>query len=91
MLYIYNETNTYYILYILFCAFSVTAQGLSFVFTRQLQLSQDVLSLRYSPAKSADKLLVAVGLLDSTVRLYYDDSLKFFLSLYGHKVLYTVF
>ncbi|KAJ1389972.1 WD40-repeat-containing domain protein, partial [Ochromonadaceae sp. CCMP2298] len=69
-----------------FWDFSVTAQGLSFVFVRQLQLSQDVLSLRYSPAKSQDKLLVAVGLLDSTVRLYYDDSLKFFLSLYGHKL-----
>lgn len=30
--------------------------------------------------------MVAVGLLDSTVRVYYDDSLRFALSLYGHKL-----
>jgi len=31
-------------------------------------------------------LLVAVGLLDSTVRVYYEDTLRFSLSLYGHKL-----
>ena len=28
----------------------------------------------------------AVALLDSTVKVFHDDSLKFFLSLYGHKL-----
>jgi U3 small nucleolar RNA-associated protein 12 len=63
-----------------------TEKGLSAAFSRQLELSHDVLCLRYSPTKSQDKLLVAAGLLDSTVRVYYDDSLRFFLSLYGHKL-----
>ena len=35
---------------------------------------------------SQDKLLVAVGLLDCTVKIFFDDTLKFFLSLYGHKL-----
>lgn len=45
-----------------------------------------MLCLRYSPTKSQERLMLAVGLLDSTVRVYYEDSLKFFLSLYGHKL-----
>ena len=35
---------------------------------------------------SQDKLLVAVGLIDCTVKIFFDDTLKFFLSLYGHKL-----
>lgn len=34
---------------------------------------------------TAGKLL-AVALLDSTIKVYFADSLKFFLSLYGHKL-----
>lgn len=34
---------------------------------------------------SAGKLL-AVALLDSTIKVFFTDSLKFFLSLYGHKL-----
>lgn len=45
-------------------------------------MSDDVLSLRYSP----NGRLLAVSLLDSTVKIFYQDTLKFFLSLYGHKV-----
>lgn len=45
-------------------------------------MSDDVLSVRYSP----NGKLLAVALLDSTVKVFYQDSLKFFLSLYGHKV-----
>jgi U3 small nucleolar RNA-associated protein 12 len=41
-----------------------------------------VLSVRYSP----NSKLLAVALLDSTIKVFYQDSLKFFLSLYGHKV-----
>lgn len=53
---------------------------------RQLQMTRDVLSLRYNYAKDAEKLLLCVGLLDSTVKIFFEDSLKFFLSLYGHKL-----
>jgi len=53
---------------------------------RQLESDSDVLCVKYSPTKNQDKLLIAFGLLDSTVKVFYDDSLKFFLSLYGHKL-----
>lgn len=45
-------------------------------------MTDDVLSVRYSP----NGKLLAVALLDSTVKVFYQDTLKFFLSLYGHKV-----
>ena len=45
-------------------------------------MTDDVLSVRYSQ----NGKLLAVSLLDSTVKVFYQDSLKFFLSLYGHKV-----
>ena len=50
--------------------------------TRTLQMTDDVLCVRLSP----DGRLLAVALLDSTVRVFFADSLKFFLSLYGHKL-----
>jgi U3 small nucleolar RNA-associated protein 12 len=31
-------------------------------------------------------MMLAIGLLDNTIKVFYDDSLKFFLSLYGHKL-----
>ena len=37
-------------------------------------------------ASSKDGRLVAVSLLDSTVKVFFVDTLKFFLSLYGHKL-----
>jgi WD40 repeat protein len=49
-------------------------------------MTDDVLSVRYSP----NGKLLAVALLDSTVKVFYQDSLKFFLSLYGHKVSFRV-
>uniref|UniRef100_A0A665X6N7 WD repeat-containing protein 3 n=1 Tax=Echeneis naucrates TaxID=173247 RepID=A0A665X6N7_ECHNA len=50
--------------------------------TRTLQLEEDVLCVRFSP----DHRLLAVSLLDCTVKIFYTDTLKFFLSLYGHKL-----
>ncbi|XP_061081662.1 WD repeat-containing protein 3 [Conger conger] len=50
--------------------------------TRTLQLDEGVLCVRYSP----DQRLLAVSLLDCTVKIFYTDTLKFFLSLYGHKL-----
>lgn len=45
-------------------------------------MTDDVLAVKYSP----DNRLLAVALLDSTVKVFFQDTLKFFLSLYGHKV-----
>ena len=54
---------------------------LALVHTRTLKMTDDVLSVRISP----DGRLLAVALLVSTVKVLFADSLKFFLSLYGHK------
>ena len=45
-------------------------------------MTDDVLAVKYSP----DGRFLAVALLDSTVKIFFSDTLKFFLSLYGHKV-----
>ncbi|XP_019404215.1 PREDICTED: WD repeat-containing protein 3 isoform X2 [Crocodylus porosus] len=55
---------------------------LSVKHTRILQLDEDVLCVRYSP----NQKLLAVSLLDCTVKIFHTDTLKFFLSLYGHKL-----
>ncbi|RKF55174.1 putative WD repeat-containing protein C3D6.12 [Erysiphe neolycopersici] len=49
---------------------------------RILKVSDDILSLRFSP----DARLIAIALLDSTVKVFFVDSLKIFLNLYGHKL-----
>ncbi|XP_060567358.1 WD repeat-containing protein 3-like [Ruditapes philippinarum] len=49
---------------------------------RTLQMDEDVLCVKCSP----DQRLLAVSLLDSTVKVFFMDTLKFFLSLYGHKL-----
>ncbi len=54
--------------------------------TRTLKASEDVLSVRYSRTRSAVKRLIAVALLNHTVKVFYEDSLRFFLSLYGHSL-----
>ncbi|KAG5636854.1 hypothetical protein H0H81_006606 [Sphagnurus paluster] len=55
---------------------------LSLVHIRTLKMTDDVLAVKYSP----NGKFLAVSLLDSTVKVFYQDSLKFFLSLYGHKL-----
>lgn len=55
---------------------------LSLNHTRTLQLDEDVLAVCHSP----NGRLLAVSLLDCTVKVFYTDTLKFFLSLYGHKL-----
>lgn len=59
-----------------------TTPRLRLVHTRTLKVSDDVLSLRFSP----DARLLAVALLDNTVKVFFVDSLKLFLNLYGHKL-----
>ncbi|CAH0390476.1 unnamed protein product [Bemisia tabaci] len=58
------------------------AKVLSLLHLRTLKLEETVLSLRASP----DSKLLAVGLLDSTVKIFFLDTFKFFLKLYGHKL-----
>lgn len=52
------------------------------VHTRTLKVSDDILSLRFSP----DSRLIALSFLDNTVKVFFTDSLKLFLNLYGHKL-----
>jgi U3 small nucleolar RNA-associated protein 12 len=72
-----------------FWDFSVTNGTLGMSLSKQLQMTHDILCVRYSPlirGKAEDRVLVAIGLLDHTIKVFYEDSLKFFLSLYGHKL-----
>ncbi|KAF4626475.1 hypothetical protein G7Y89_g11684 [Cudoniella acicularis] len=59
-----------------------TIPRLRLAHTRTLKVSDDILSLRFSP----DARLLAVALLDNTVKVFFVDSLKLFLNLYGHKL-----
>ena len=53
---------------------------------RTLEMSDDVVAVRYSNSTEASKRMVFVSCMDSTVKVFFDDTLKFFLSLYGHKL-----
>jgi U3 small nucleolar RNA-associated protein 12 len=57
-----------------------------FVHTRTLQMTDDVISVRYSHSLDPTKRMVFVSTLDCTIKVFFDDSLKMFLSLYGHKL-----
>uniref|UniRef100_A0A2P2JB97 WD-repeat protein n=2 Tax=Rhizophora mucronata TaxID=61149 RepID=A0A2P2JB97_RHIMU len=50
--------------------------------TRTMKMNEDVLVVAVSP----DAKYIAVALLDCTVKVFFMDSLKIFLSLYGHKL-----
>jgi U3 small nucleolar RNA-associated protein 12 len=59
---------------------------LTLVHTRTMKMTDDVLSVAYSHHKDSERLLLAVALLDCTVKIFFEDTLKFFVSLYGHKL-----
>ncbi|KAI9803495.1 MAG: hypothetical protein M1825_001838 [Sarcosagium campestre] len=59
-----------------------TTPRLRLVHTRTLKVTDEILSLRISP----DSRLLALALLDNTVKVFFVDSLKLFLNLYGHKL-----
>lgn len=59
-----------------------TTSKLTLNHTKTLKVSDEILSLRLSP----DSRLLAVALLDHTVKVFFIDSLKLFLNLYGHKL-----
>mmetsp|Transcript_16589 Transcript_16589/g.36027 ORF Transcript_16589/g.36027 Transcript_16589/m.36027 type:complete len:1151 (-) Transcript_16589:52-3504(-) len=56
------------------------------VHTRSLQMTDDVVAVRYSHSIDPTRRMVFVSSLDCTVKVFFDDTLKFFLSLYGHKL-----
>ncbi|XP_012232010.1 WD repeat-containing protein 3 [Linepithema humile] len=60
----------------------IKAKVLSVLHTRTLKLEESVLCVRISP----NSRFVAVSLLDSTIKIFFLDSFKFFVSLYGHKL-----
>ncbi|XP_056016020.1 WD repeat-containing protein 3-like isoform X2 [Ostrea edulis] len=62
--------------------FSLTSKRLTLELEKTLKMDEDVLCVKYSP----DQRLIAVSLLDNTVKVFFADTLKFFLSLYGHKL-----
>jgi len=51
-------------------------------------MPDEILAVRYSRhgADDGSRRLLAVSLLDSTVKVFFEDTLKFFLSLYGHRL-----
>ncbi|KAA8516595.1 hypothetical protein F0562_016899 [Nyssa sinensis] len=58
------------------------SQHLTLSHVRNMKMNDDVLVVSVSP----DAKYIAVALLDCTVKVFFMDSLKFFLSLYGHKL-----
>uniref|UniRef100_A0A8W7PMQ4 Small-subunit processome Utp12 domain-containing protein n=1 Tax=Anopheles coluzzii TaxID=1518534 RepID=A0A8W7PMQ4_ANOCL len=58
------------------------AKVLSLLHKNTLKLEETVLSVRISQ----NGKYIAVALLDTTVKIFFMDSLKFYLSLYGHKL-----
>lgn len=63
-----------------------TAEHPVVIHTRTLEMSDDVVAVRYSHTLEPTKRLIFVSMLDSTIKVFFDDSLKLFLSLYGHKL-----
>ena len=59
-----------------------TSPRFKLVHARTLKVVDDILSVRFSP----DSRLIALSLLDNTVKVFFVDSLKLFLNLYGHKL-----
>lgn len=54
--------------------------------TRTLQMKDDVVAVKYSHSTDPTRRMIFVSTLDSTIKVFYEDSLKLFLSLYGHKL-----
>lgn len=58
-----------------------TKKRLTFNSTKTLKLDDDALCVKISP----NGRLIAVALLDTTVKVFFMDTLKLFLNMYGHK------
>ncbi|KAI9885196.1 MAG: hypothetical protein M1823_002999 [Watsoniomyces obsoletus] len=59
-----------------------STRQLSLLHTRTLSVADDILSVRYSP----DGRLIALALLDNTVKVFFANTAKLYLTLYGHKL-----
>ena len=59
---------------------------LGLIHTKTLKMTEAVLCVKYSHSRQKDKVLLAVSLVDCTVKIFHRDSLAFFLSLYGHNL-----
>jgi len=55
---------------------------LTLVHTRTLKTTDDIMALKFSP----DGKFLSVATLDTTVKVFFTDSLKLYLTLYGHKL-----
>ncbi|KAK5070797.1 beta transducin [Lithohypha guttulata] len=55
---------------------------LTLVHTRTLKTADDILAVRFSP----DGKYLALSTLDTTVKVFFVDTLKLYLTLYGHKL-----
>ncbi|XP_046847985.1 WD repeat-containing protein 3-like [Xenia sp. Carnegie-2017] len=62
--------------------YSTTSQRLSICHARTLKMNDDVMCVKFS----LNQKFIAVALLDFTMKIFFTDTLKFFLSLYGHKL-----
>ncbi|KAL4709936.1 hypothetical protein ACJJTC_003899 [Scirpophaga incertulas] len=58
------------------------AKVLSILHTRTLELEDSVTAVKISP----NNKFIAVALMDFTVKIFFLDTFKFYLSLYGHKL-----
>ncbi|CAB9526324.1 WD repeat domain 3 [Seminavis robusta] len=58
--------------------------------TRALEMTDEVVAVKFSTANyfqgAASRRLVFVSTLDCTIKIFFEDSLKLFLSMYGHKL-----
>ncbi|CAG7719401.1 unnamed protein product [Allacma fusca] len=68
--------------FVQFYDFFMTEGKLQFELKRQLDVQDSILSVKVSQ----DMKFVATGLLDSTIKLFYFDTLKFHLAMYGHSL-----
>ncbi|KAM3538530.1 hypothetical protein ARSEF1564_008557 [Beauveria bassiana] len=59
-----------------------TTPKLKLVHSKTLKVADDILCLKFSP----DSKYIAAALLDNTVKVFFVDSLKLYLNLYGHKL-----
>eukprot|EP01080_Neovahlkampfia_damariscottae_P003947 gene3947-7157_t len=62
--------------------YSKTTKRLSIYNEHTLKMNENVLTIQCS----SDAKYIAISLLDSTVKVFFLDSLKFYLSLFGHKL-----
>lgn len=61
---------------------SKNEMGIRMKMIKTLQLNDEITGLMYSP----DLRYIAAATMDLTIKVFFEDSLRFYLSLYGHKL-----